>query len=62
MRCDKLSGVREEKPMTRGFQNQDPMQNVCFPKAEPKPQHGRKPDQACVELKEKRTFEPKPGH
>lgn len=48
--------------MTRGFQNQDPMQNVCFPKAEPKPQHGRKPDEACVKLKEKRTFEPKPGH
>ncbi len=48
--------------MTSGFQNQDPMRNVCFPKCEPKPQHGRKPDAACVKLKEKRSFEPKPGH
>lgn len=48
--------------MTSGFQHQNPMQNVCFPKAEPKAQHGQKPAEHCVKLKEKRTFEPKPGH
>jgi len=50
------------KVMTSGFQNQDPMRNVSFPKSEPKAQHGQKPDQACLALKERRTFEPKPGH
>ena len=48
--------------MTSGFQHQNPMQNLCFPQAEPKAQHGQKPDQACIKLKEKRTFEPRPGH
>lgn len=48
--------------MTSGFQHQDPMRSVSFPKSEPKPQHGRKPDEACLNVKEKRTFEPKPGH
>lgn len=48
--------------MTSGFQNQNPMQSFCFPKSEPKAQHGQKPSQDCVKLKEKRTFEPKPGH
>ena len=48
--------------MTSGFQNQNPIQNFCFPKSAPKARHGQKPDPACVKLKEKRTFEPKPGH
>ncbi len=48
--------------MTSGFQNQNPMTNLCLPKAEPKPQHGQKPDEACIKLKEKRTFQPRPGH
>jgi hypothetical protein len=57
-----MESLREEKTMTSGFQNQNPMTNFCFPKSEPKAQHGQKPDQECVKLKEKRTFEPKPGH
>jgi hypothetical protein len=48
--------------MTRGFQNQDTMRDLVFPKSEPKAQHGRKPDEQAMKLKEKRTFEPKPGH
>jgi hypothetical protein len=59
---DIFSSVREEKPMTSGFQNQNPLQNHSFPKSEPKAQHGQKPDEACLKVKEKRTFEPKPGH
>lgn len=58
----KVNGIRENEVMTSGFQNQNPMTNVCFPKAEPKPQHGQTPDKACVQLKEKRTFQPRPGH
>jgi hypothetical protein len=48
--------------MTSGFQHQDPMRNFSVPKPEPKAQHGQKPDQECLKLKEKRTFEPRPGH
>lgn len=48
--------------MTSGFQNQDPTRTLIFPKSEPKAQHGRKPDPECLKLKERRTFEPKPGH
>jgi len=48
--------------MTSGFQHQDPMRNVSFPRSEPKAQHGQKPDQECLKLKERRSFEPRPGH
>lgn len=48
--------------MTSGFQNQDPNKTLCFPKTAAKPQHGAKPAQECLRLKEKRSFEPRPGH
>lgn len=49
--------------MTNGFQHQDPLKtNFSATKPEPKAQHGRKPDEACLAIKEKRAFEPKPGH
>lgn len=48
--------------MTNGFQHQDPMTNFSQPKCEPKPQHGRKSDEDTLKVKERRTFEPKPGH
>jgi len=48
--------------MTTGFQHQDPMTNYSVPKSEPKPQHGRKPDADALKLKERRSFEPRPGH
>ncbi|WP_297513500.1 hypothetical protein [uncultured Caulobacter sp.] len=47
--------------MTSGFQHQNPMTNFCLPKAEPKAQHGQKADEVCLKLKERRTFEPRPG-
>jgi hypothetical protein len=50
------------KAMTSGFQNQNPMTNLSVPKSEPKAQHGRKPDEDALKLKEKRAFQPKPGH
>jgi hypothetical protein len=48
--------------MTNGFQHQDPLQNFSQPKSEPKAQHGRKPDEDVLKVKERRTFEPRPGH
>jgi hypothetical protein len=56
---DRQSG---EKAMTNGFQHQDPMTNYSVPKSEPKAQHGRKPDEDAPKVKERRTFDPKPGH
>lgn len=55
------SAVREEKPMTRGFDQQDPSVNFSPSKSAPKPQHGQTPDK-IVKVKEQRTFHPRPGH
>jgi len=48
--------------MTKGFQHQNPLINFTVPRSEPKPQHGQKPDGACLKVEEKRSFEPRPGH
>lgn len=48
--------------MTKGFQHQQPPTNFNTSKSEPKPQHGRKPDEACLKITERRSFAPKPGH
>jgi hypothetical protein len=48
--------------MTKGFQHQNPMTHYSVRKSEPKPQHGQKPDIECLKVKEKRSFEPRPGH
>lgn len=53
---------REEKPMTRGFDQQDPSVNFCFPKSAPAPQHGQKADKIATKIKEPRSFQPRPGH
>ena len=42
------SGVREEKPMTRGFDQQDPTLNFSIPKSAPRPQHGQTPDKIGI--------------
>ena len=55
------SYVREEKVMTRGFDQQDPSINFSPPKSVPKPQHGQSSDKT-VKVKEQRTFHPRPGH
>ncbi len=47
--------------MTRGFPQQNPLQNFSPPKSEPLPQHGQSPDKACLKGREPRT-RPRPGH
>jgi hypothetical protein len=53
---------REEKPMTRGFDQQDTSVNFSFPKSAPAPQHGQKADKKAAKTKETRSFQPRPGH
>lgn len=53
---------REEPPMTHGFQQQNQSANFTIPKACATPQHGQKADEKVVKLKEKRSFQPRPGH
>ena len=53
---------REETPMTQGFQHQNQAGSFIIPKAVASPQHGQKPDKDVAKLKEKRSFEPRPGH
>ena len=53
---------REETSMTHGFQQQNPSSNFTIPKACASPQHGQKADKDVAKLKEKRSFEPRPGH
>lgn len=48
--------------MLKGFQQQDPLTNFCFPKAVVLPQHGQKADKVCKKIKERRIIEPAPGH
>jgi hypothetical protein len=48
--------------MTTRFQQQEPMTNFSFPKEAKHPQHGQKPDKSCKDIKEPRSFEPRPGH
>lgn len=48
--------------MPTGFDQQDRSLNFSFPKSAQTPQHGQKPDRKAVKLKEKRSFEPRPGH
>ena len=48
--------------MTKGFQQQDPMTNFCFPKVAAVPQHGQKADKLCKKIKERRVLQPQPGH
>ena len=47
--------------MTKGFQQQDPMTNFCFPKVAAVPQHGQKADKLCKKIKERRIVAPQPG-
>lgn len=47
--------------MLTGFQQQNQMTNFCFPKVAATPQHGQKADKDCKKIKERRTFDPKPG-
>ena len=49
--------------MTKGFEQQDRSVNFSFPKSEPTPQHGQKPDRKNSEpTRRERVIEPRPGH
>ena len=48
--------------MTKDFQNQQPSALTAFSRSTAKPQHGQKPDETCLKIKEKRSFEPRPAH
>jgi hypothetical protein len=46
----------------KSFEHQTPPSAAHWPHPEPKAQHGQKPDDACLKLPEKRSFQPRPGH
>ena len=49
--------------MTRGFQQQDPVQNFNIPKSAATPQHGQKADKTkAAPVRDPRAVEPRPGH
>lgn len=48
--------------MRTRFEHQDQTVNFSLPKSAQTPQHGQKADPKAVKLKEKRSFEPRPGH
>jgi len=48
--------------MTGGFQHQTLGKSCAAPRSEPRPQNGQKPDAACVQLKGRRRFQPRPAH
>jgi hypothetical protein len=48
--------------MTHGFQQQQPVQNLGFFKPAPTPQHGQAPQKPPVNVRESRSFQPRPGH
>jgi hypothetical protein len=52
-----------EKPMTKGFQQQNPVLDFCVPKSAAMPQHGQKADKTkATPAREPRSVVPRPGH
>lgn len=56
-----MAGKKEEA-MTKGFQQQDTANNFTIPKSAARPQHGQAPERKDAEVKEHRSFKPRPGH
>lgn len=52
----------EENAMTQGFQHQNQQTNFALPKSAATPQHGQKPDKKASNMKEGRSFKPRPAH
>ena len=48
--------------MTHGFQQQNSMLGVSFPKSAAAPQHGQKPPKKPLPVREPRSYKPRPGH
>lgn len=53
---------RGKTPMTKGFEHQSQQGGFSIPKSAASPQHGQKAEKDVVKPKEKRSFEPRPGH
>ena len=48
--------------MTQGFQQQDRGLGFCIPKSAAMPQHGQKPAEKPLNVREPRSHKPRPGH
>jgi len=48
--------------MTQGFQQQDRMAGFSIPRSAASPQHGQKPANEPLKLREPRSYTPRPGH
>lgn len=48
--------------MTQGFQQQDTGFGFAFPKSAAMPQHGQKPTEKPLPVREPRAVKPRPGH
>ena len=48
--------------MTHGFQQQDTLVGFTIPKSAASPQHGQKPAPATLNVREPRSFTPRPAH
>ena len=53
---------KKGKPMTHGFQQQNSILGVAFPKSCATPQHGQKPTEKPLPVREPRSYKPRPGH
>lgn len=54
---------REEgRPMTSGFQQQNPWAGFTPPRTATLPRHGQQPDKSCVRPPPPRVVKPRPGH
>ena len=53
---------KKGRPMTHGFQQQNSMLGVAFPKSAAMPQHGQKPPAKPLPVRPPRSYKPRPGH
>lgn len=59
-----MAGKTKEGAMTKGFQQQDTAGNFVIPKSAATPQHGQAAEkrEAQSQVRESRSFKPRPGH
>ena len=57
-----MAGKTKEGAMTKGFQQQDTARSFVVPKTAASPQHGQASEKKGVEVREHRSFKPRPGH
>jgi hypothetical protein len=59
---DDKTKKRRTGAMTHGFQQQDTGLGYAFPKSAATPQHGQKPAEKPLPVREPRACKPRPGH